>query len=223
MGLLDINFNFGNSKKEAIHDLDSKNLEKVKFDAKVAIIDDEEVPHMESLTNDGYNVHHFTDIVNIEEFIKKGHDVLILDIQGVGKKIAGQKEGWGVLEYLKTNHPHLVIIIFTGADWNITEYNDVAKLADFIAGKDSEYLSFKMKLDAAIKKSLSIEYHLNILKAELKKEGVSSIEIEKIIRKHGRNSSKAFSKINKITNNKTVLESIDNVLSIISSIYSLIP
>jgi len=57
-----------------------------KFKARIAFIDDEEIVHVERLRSDGYNITHFSDIDNIDDFIRKKYHVIILDIQGVGKK-----------------------------------------------------------------------------------------------------------------------------------------
>jgi len=220
MGLIDFNFNFG--KKDKLKEIDNQSFETTKFRAKIAVIDDEEFPHMELLTDEGYNVTNFTDIKNIETFISKNYDVLILDIQGVGREIAGSEEGWGVLEYLKRIHPHLVVVVFTGADWSITKYKEKSDLADYIIGKDSEYLTFKMKLDAAIRKALSYDYHIKIFKKELQNLGFESKAVEDIIKKYGHNKEKTKSKILKKFDGEKAIKVTDDLLGVLSSIQSLL-
>ena len=222
MGIFDFNFNFGN-KQTSIKELDSSELEDAKFKARIAIIDDEEVPNIDNLLNDGYNVIKYSDLENVDEFIRKKHNVLILDIQGVGEKIAGKRGGWGILDYLKKEYPHLVIIIFTGADWSITKYKEVADMADFIIGKDAEYLDFKMKLDAAIRRSFSFKFHLEVFTKEIEKTNKDQQKIIELINKYGKDKSKTLKKIRKVTTNEFTLQKVDNLLSIISSIYSIIP
>jgi DNA-binding NtrC family response regulator len=223
MGIFDFNFSFGTKQSKNVRELSTDELSKAKFQARIAIVDDEEVPNMENLQNDGYNTLKYSDILNMDEFINKKHHVLILDIQGVGKKLAGDLEGWGLLEYLKKEHPHIVVIVFTGADWSITKFKERADMADFIIGKDSEYLNFKMKVDAAIKKAFSVSFHLEVLKNQIDNSYTDKSRIEEVIREYGMDQGKTMKKIRKITKNEASLQSADNVLSIISSIYSFIP
>jgi hypothetical protein len=223
MGLLNFNFNFGNAESKSVTELNGDDLNKAKFQARIAIVDDEEVPNMDNLQNDGYNILKYPDIVNIDDFVNRKHHVVILDIQGVGKKLAGVDEGWGLLEYLKKEYPHIVIIVFTGADWSITKFKDKADKADFIIGKDSEYLNFKMKVDAAIKKAFSLSFHLDVLKSQIDSSDANKAKIEQIIREFGKDQHKTMKKIRRVTKNESALQSVDSVLSIISSIYSLIP
>ena len=223
MGIFDFNFSFGTKQSKYVRELSNEDLNRAKFQARIAIVDDEEVPNMGNLQNDGYNVLKYADILNMDDFIGKKHHVLILDIQGVGKKLAGDNEGWGLLEYLKKEHPHIVIIVFTGADWSITKFKERADMADFILGKDAEYLNFKMKVDAAIRKAFSLSFHIEILKKQMDNSFTDKNKVEELIREYGMDQEKAMKKIRKVTKNEATLQSADNVLSIISSIYSLIP
>lgn len=224
MGLLNLNFNFG-KKEKRISEIPYEQFEKVKFKARIAVVDDEEVPLIEKLQKDGYNITKYQDIDEIDSFIRKKYHVLVLDIQGVGKNIAGKKEGWGILSYLKNEYPHLVIIVFTGADWSITKVKEIADLADFVIGKDLEYLDFKTKLDAAIKKTFSPKFHFEIEKNLIAKEITNADtfnKIKEIVDLYGQDKEKAMKKINKVTDNTKVIESVDNYLSIVSSILSLL-
>lgn len=224
MALLNLNLNFG-KKEKRISEIPFEQLEKIKFKARVAVVDDEEVPLIEKLQKDGYNITKYSDVDEIDSFIRKKYNVLVLDIQGVGKNIAGEKEGWGILSYLKNECPHLVIIVFTGADWSITKFKEIADLADFVIGKDLEYLDFKAKLDAAIKKAFSPKFHFEIEKNMIAKEITNADtfnKIKEIVDSYGKDKDKAMKKINNITDNSKVINSVDNYLSIISSIVSLL-
>jgi hypothetical protein len=224
MGLINLNFNFG-KQQEKVREISSEEFDKIKFKARVAIVDDEEVPAASHLESDGYNIAKYADIEEIDGFIRKQYHVVVLDIQGIGKKIAAKNEGWGILKYLKEEHPHIVVIVFTGADWSITKYKEYSDLADFVIGKDLEYLDFKTKLDAAIRKSFSPQFHFEIERNLLSKEiaDANTINrIEGIIKAHGLNSNKTLKKITKITNNQTAVQSVSNYLSIVSSIFNLI-
>ncbi|HTA62260.1 MAG TPA: hypothetical protein VK835_07390, partial [Bacteroidia bacterium] len=79
-------------------ELTNDEFNEAKFKARVAFIDDEEIVHVERLRNDGYNITHFPDIDNIDDFVRKKYHVIILDIQGVGKNLSPESEGWGLLK-----------------------------------------------------------------------------------------------------------------------------
>ena len=208
-----------------LKELTQEEFEKSKFKARIAFVDDEEISHVDRLRDDGYNITHFSDIDNIDDFIRKGYHVVILDIQGVGKKIAPNSEGWGILKYLKNSCPNIIVIMFTGAEWSITKYKDEANIADDFIGKDLEFLDFKSKLDSGIKKAFSPSYHFELEKNLLLKElsNTNTIDqIRSVFDSYGANKEIALTEIKKITDNKKVVESVANVLSITSSISNLL-
>ena len=208
-------------KKEPLKDLTQNEFDRVKFQARIAFVDDEEVPHVERLRNDGYNITQFPDIENIDDFVRKSYHVLILDIQGVGKNISPNKEGWGILKYLKKEQPHIVIIMFTGADWSITQYKDLADQADDFIGKDLEFLDFKSKLDNGIKKAFSFDYHFELAKNKIQgeiKDANSIKEIRSIIENYGANENKAIRLIKKYVKNENAIKGIVSLLEVLNSI-----
>jgi len=208
-----------------LKELTTEEFEEAKFKARVAFIDDEEIPHIERLRQDGYNIIHYSDIENIDDFTRKKHHVVILDIQGVGQNISPTSEGWGMLKYLKSTCPNLVVIMFTGAEWSINKYKDEADTADDFIDKDVEFLDFKSKLDNGIKKAFSPQYHFEIEKKKLLSEMSNAntvAQIKMVIDNYGGNKSTAISEIKKISDNKKVIESVSNLLSITDSITSLL-
>ena len=211
--------------KMAIKELSSEEFESIKLKSRIALVDDDEVSHVRRLQKEGYNITDFHDIDEIDSFVKKKYHVVVLDIQGIGKSISSTSEGWGILRYLKKEHPHIVVIMFTGADWSITKYKELADMADYFVGKDLEYLDFKYTLDLAIRKAFSPEYHFNVEKKILSQE-ISSAEtfekIQTIIQRYGAKKRKVHKELNKLNISTKVVQSIDNYLSIIESITSLL-
>jgi DNA-binding NtrC family response regulator len=207
-----------------VKELTPEELDEIKFKARVAVVDDEEITHVRRLQNDGYNIAPLDDIKNIDDFLRKKYHVLILDIQGVGQHISPKSEGWGILKYLKAANPNLVIIMFTGAEWSITKYKDEADIADDFIGKDLEFLDFKAKLDNGIRKAFSPAYHFEIEKYKMLKEVSSLATIEQIkqaINNYGGDKKTAMKEIRKISSNKTVLESSERILSVIANLKQL--
>lgn len=215
---------FKNSNGPELKEFSQDEFEKLKFKARIALIDDEEVNHLKRLKKEGYNIFDAPDIDTIDDFISKRYHVVILDIQGVGKKVSPNTEGWGILRYLKSECPHTVVIMFTGADWSVTKYKHLVDMADDFIGKDLEYLDFKSKLDSAIKKAFSPKFQFEVTKkklhSELSEDLLKKIEIS--LFKHGGDKQKALSEVKKMTSKSETLSLIDTYLSVINSIKDLI-
>jgi DNA-binding NtrC family response regulator len=204
-----------------LKELSSEEFESSKFKARIAFIDDEEISHVERLRQDGYNITQYTDIENIDDFVRKKYHVVILDIQGVGQKLSPNSEGWGLLKYLKNSCPNLVVIMFTGAEWSITKYKDEADIADDFIGKDLEFLDFKSKLDNGIRKAFSPKFHFEIEKEKLSKEisNANTLDLIKtIIENFGANKKVALNELKKVSTNKSIIDSVDHLLSITNEI-----
>ena len=219
---------FGNKKvvnsEDSLKELSDEEFESAKFKARIALIDDEELPHVSRLQKDGYSITHYHDIENIDDLVRKKYHLIVLDIQGVGAKLSNE-EGWGVLRYLKNEYPHILIIVFTGADWSITKYKDKADLADIFIGKDVDFLDFKSKIDAGIRKVFSPNFHFEITKNRLLKSvsGADSMEkIKKLVFAYGANKTKAMDEIKKVPNIKDSIGVVDDFLSIIETTIGLL-
>ena len=215
---------FNGKEIEPIREFTSEELEQLKLKARIALVDDDEISHVKRLQKDGYNIVDFPDITEIDDFIRRKYHVVILDIQGIGKNLSETTEGWGILKYLKTECPHLVVIMFTGADWSVTKYKHLVDLADDFIGKDVEFLDFKSKVDAAIRKAFSPKFHFEIERKKLMQEITNAETFEKIaaiVNRYGRDKEKAIKEIKKITTNGEVIKGVTNYLSVINSIIKL--
>lgn len=215
---------FSKKMPEPIREFSSEEFEKIKFKARIALVDDDEISHVKRLQREGYNIIDLPDITEIDDFIRKKYNVVVLDIQGIGKNLSEVSEGWGVLKYIKTECPHLVVIMFTGADWSVTKYKHLVDMADDVIGKDIEFLDFKSKLDSAIRKAFSPKFHFEIERKNLLKEIANAETFEKVINivnSYGRDQQRALMEVKKITSKDEVIDGVKNYLSIINSIHSL--
>lgn len=216
---------FARQSNDSIREYTPEEFEMLKFKARIALVDDDEISHVRRLQKEGYGIIDLPDINEIDEFIRKKYHVVVLDIQGIGKNLSENSEGWGVLKYLKTECPHIVVIMFTGAEWSITKYKHIADLADDFIGKDLEYLEFKSKLDSAIRKAFSPKFHFEVEKKNLLKEIASADTIDaikSIVNTYGHNKEKTLKEVKKITTKEEIVQSISNYLSIIESISNLL-
>lgn len=215
---------FNKKPPEPIREYSSEEFESLKFKARIALVDDDEITHVKRLQKEGYNITDLDDISEIDEFIRKKYHVVVLDIQGIGKNISETTEGWGILKYLKAECPHTVVIMFTGADWSVTKYKHLVDLADDFIGKDLEYLDFKYKLDNAIKKAFSPKFHFEIEKKNLIKEIANADTLDKIssiVTMYGRDKEKALKEVRKVSNKEEVIKGVSSYLTLINNIQKL--
>jgi DNA-binding NtrC family response regulator len=204
-------------------DFPKEEFNQLKHKARIAIVDDEDVPHAIRLRRDGYNIADFPDIDYIDSFLKNEYHIIILDIQGVGKKLDSTSDGWSILKYIKEKSPHTIVLLFTGVEWSL-RYRDLADLSDDYLTKDIEFLNFKEKLDKAIEKAFSFKYHFEVEKKKFEKElsGKSIEEVQEILFTHGRDKEKAMREVRKISSNVNIMSLADNFLSISNSIIQLL-
>jgi hypothetical protein len=167
--------------------------DKVTFKVRIAFIGNKETTYPERLSQEGYNITRYNDILNMDDFIRKEYHVVILDVLTSGKNLSPNEGGWGLLKYLKENHPHIIVIISIGADYPINQYYKLATRADDVIDISIEFLDFKEALDNSIKKVFSADYHLWVIKSKLIDkipDSKSLHEISRIIENYGGNESK---------------------------------
>jgi hypothetical protein len=92
-------------------------LEIEKRNLQVAIIDDNEVPYIETLRNNGFNITHHVDIDNFEMI--KLYPIIICDIRGVGKKFGSDKEGAHIIREARRLYPDKYLIAMSSDVYNI--------------------------------------------------------------------------------------------------------
>lgn len=91
---------------------------------KIAIIDDMDVPYLESLDRSGYNVRHYRDIEDFE--MLKPYSVIVCDIKGVGRKFQSKLEGAYIIKEARKLFPEKYIIAMSSAVYKV----NIAKIID---------------------------------------------------------------------------------------------
>lgn len=92
-------------------------LDSDKRNQQIAIIDDKEVPYIEILRNNGFNITHHTDIDNFEMI--KTYSIIVCDIKGVGKKFGSDKEGAHIIREIRRLYPDKYLIAMSSDVYNI--------------------------------------------------------------------------------------------------------
>tara|TARA_R110002111_G_scaffold110393_2_gene169897 strand:- start:113 stop:778 length:666 start_codon:yes stop_codon:yes gene_type:complete len=113
----------------------------------ILIIDDDEFEYLEHIKNHRFDVEYFEDIPSIES--AENYEIILCDIQGVGKKFKSKFEGAHVISELRRKYPFKTIIAYTGYTHDPT-YNRFFAMADFSVKKDIDGDEWIEKLDQAI-------------------------------------------------------------------------
>lgn len=114
---------------------------------KIAIIDDMEVPYLESLRRSGYNVRHYKDIEDFE--ILKAYSVIVCDIIGVGKHFGSKLEGAYIIKEARKLFPEKYIIAMSSAVYKINVAKTIG-IADDKIVRDTDLDSVLNSIDKAV-------------------------------------------------------------------------
>lgn len=114
---------------------------------KIAIIDDMEVPYLESLRRSGYNVRHYKDIEDFD--MLKAYSVIVCDIKGVGKKFGSELEGAYIIKEARKLYPEKYIIAMSSAVYKIS-VTKIIGVADDKIVRDSDLDRVSDSIDRAV-------------------------------------------------------------------------
>lgn len=136
-------------KKNTLEDIKLTNFDTSKrLNYKILCIDDQEFSKEENLRRNNFNIRTVNDIDNIE-FVSE-YDIIICDIQGVGKKLGSEYEGAHLIAEIKKRFPLKKVIAYSGQTFN-TSYNSYFQLADLTLNKDTDLEDWIDYLDDLIK------------------------------------------------------------------------
>jgi CheY-like chemotaxis protein len=91
-------------------------IDEIRKRARILVIDDQEFPYAKLFERDGYSIKKWDDVDNLTELEQGDHDLILLDLQGVGKAESAE-EGLGILKHIRTRRPAQIIIAYSNADW----------------------------------------------------------------------------------------------------------
>lgn len=121
---------------------------------KILIIDDKEFPYFRELKKSHYLVERVKDLdaQKLDNILKGDYSVILLDIMGVGQKLACENEGFGLLRHIKEKRPEQCVLVFSDEKWNLKYQVDFYR-ADKVLAKTAGLLCFKEEIDKLIIKS----------------------------------------------------------------------
>lgn len=169
---------FGTPK--SIKDLDvpqlkMKGCDRIKIP--ILVIDDNPFEYFDHLKNHRFDLTYFDDIPSIES--TKEYEIVLCDINGVGKKFESKYQGAHVISEIHKKYPFKTIIAYTGFTHDPT-YNKFFKMADFTIKKDIDGDEWIEKLDSAIELATDARKKWTKMRTHLLEHDVSLFEIVKL-------------------------------------------
>jgi hypothetical protein len=145
-------------------------LQQIVDRARILVIDDQPFPYAPLFRKAGYQLTKWPDVTNLVEIEQGRYDIVLLDLQGVGKKLS-QDQGLGVLRHIKDVRPSQVVVAYSNADWPV-KYQPFFDQADAVLPKTADFVDFKKSVDDLLQEHFSVGFHLNAIQAELERTGV---------------------------------------------------
>lgn len=144
---------------------------------KVAVIDDERLPLVESLLAHGFRIFEVGDIPNLDAVSEYG--IIICDVRGVGKALNSRFEGAHLLKELRYRYPDKFLILCTGQR-NKVEYQPYFTHADASIGKDADSDEWSELLDGALRRTLHPLDRWKAIRPKLLEEGLSAYDLFRV-------------------------------------------
>ncbi len=185
---------FGTPKRISDLHTPSRILGKLKReDVKLAIIDDQDFPYLDILKQHKFNIDTYEDLENLASL--NAYDIILCDINGVGKKFSQQYQGAYLVKEIYKLYPFKIIISYTGISFD-PRYNEYLKYADFSVKKDIDSEDWVEKLDKAIDMVANVEKRWNRIRDFLLSNNVSLLNVllleDDLVRKIERKETQNF-------------------------------
>jgi len=149
--------------------------------ARILVIDDQEFPYRTLFKKDGFNVDKWNDVTRLQDLEQGKYDVILLDLQGIGRRLSTNDQGLGVLRHLKESNPDQVIVAYSNADWGV-RYQPFFDLADAVLPKSADYLDFKRVVEECLQDYFDVNRYVSRFQTALAEVGFSQRKSAKITR-----------------------------------------
>lgn len=133
--------------------------EEIKKRARILVIDDAEFYYKQLFEKDGYTIEKWNDIDDLPKLEAGHYDIILLDIQGVGRR-QSTEEGLGILKHIHKACPAQIVIAYSNADWSL-KYKEFFDMADAALPKAADYVDFKREVDKLLKDRFSIGFYVD--------------------------------------------------------------
>lgn len=134
-------------------------LDEIRKRARLLVIDDQDFYYLPLFQKDGYSIEKWDDVKDLTKLEIGFYDIILLDIQGVGKELS-QDQGFGILKYLRKSSPAQIIVAYSNADWSV-KYQEFFEMADAVLYKQKDYVDFKRTVDNLLRDRFSLGFYVN--------------------------------------------------------------
>lgn len=134
-------------------------IDEIRKRARLLIVDDEEFFYLDLFRKDGYTIEKWNDVKDLPKIESGYYDVVLLDIQGIGKK-QSKDQGMGILRHLKKACPAQIVVAFSNADFSL-KYKEFFDLADKVLAKQADYVDFKRAVDELLGSRFSLGFYVD--------------------------------------------------------------
>ncbi len=202
--------------------LKERDLDEIKSICKILFIDDKAFPLVDILKSESWkNTVRIKDVDALEQSEIKDAHILIVDIQGIGKKLRFKDEGLGLIIALKEKYPNKKVIVYSAEDQGrIQAFHPGIDKADKRLSKNSDPYQFQVAIENFARELFSLTECVKRIQNQILKEFGYSIESEKVISNLNKiylkndTSSKNISEVFSLENAATVAGIIKVFLSV---------
>lgn len=126
----------------------------------ILVIDDEDFVYQKLFQKDGYMVDKWNDVKDLTKLESGEYDIILLDIQGVGKTISPQDQGFGILKHIHKKNPAQIVVAYSTADYSL-KYQDFFRMADATLDKNADYVEFKRTVEDLLASKFSAGFYVD--------------------------------------------------------------
>ena len=124
--------------------------QKMKGEIRILVVDDKTVPFLDILKNNDYQIKHVKDIEDLR--VVETYDIILCDIQGVGKKLSPKHQGVHLVHEIKKHYPFKQVIAFTANPSDPDVVEGLMHKPDKFLPKDANEREWITALDDSIQK-----------------------------------------------------------------------
>ena len=175
-----MNIKFWKKKHEPLRE---RSIEEIRGLCKILFIDDKIFPVVEILKTEGWSkTSRVKDVDSLEQMEVKEAHILIVDIQGVGKKLEFKDEGLGLIIALKEKYPDKKVIVYSAEDQGkIQAFHPGIDAADKRLSKHADPYQFTVAVEGYAREAFSLSECVKRIQRQISKEFGLNTETEKII------------------------------------------
>ena len=177
--------------------LPKRSLNEIKNGCRILFIDDRKFDIVDRLKNqEGWkNTTWIKDLDSISQIELVDAHIVLVDVQGVGKRMQCPDEGLGLIVAIKQKYPQKKVIMYSGeSQGKVEAFHDAGNLADYRLKKTSTQYEFNNVIEKFAKEAFCLENCVSRIKTILYNEYSISLTESEIENKLDRVVSRGFSK-----------------------------